>query len=480
MQRKFVSSLLLLLLVNVLIKPLWIFGVDLQVQNQVGAEAYGLYSAIFSFALIFNILLDFGLSHQSNRRIAQNPGALARHFSGLIGLKLLLGLVYFAVALVLGYFLGYGQAHAPLLLLLAASQFLSSMVLFLRSHLAGLQLFQQDALMSVLDKSLLILSCGWVLYGGGPPMSIGLFAALQAASYALAALVGLALVLRQTGAIRLRFEWPRFAFRLSQGLPYALLILLMAFYTRVDSVMIQQLRGSFENGIYAQAFRLLDALNQPGYLFSVLLLPLFAGMLARRESVEGLSRLAFSLIMILTVSLSAAAFAQAEALMEALYHEESQRSSPVFRVLILSAIAFGTTYVFGTLLTARGHLRLLNRIAGLGFAVNILANFIFIPRYGALGAAWSTLITQGITALVQMIWALRSESLRYSRGYWLRLSLWLLWSALLTGVLAPQIALAWWQTFALLALSISASALVFGLLPWREAWGLLRQKLIKA
>ena len=58
MQKKFVSSLLLLLLLNVLVKPLWIFGIDLTVQNRVGAEAYGLYAAIFSFTMIFNIVLD--------------------------------------------------------------------------------------------------------------------------------------------------------------------------------------------------------------------------------------------------------------------------------------------------------------------------------------------------------------------------------------------------------------------------------------
>ena len=72
MQKKFLSSLLLLLFLNVLIKPLWIFGIDLSVQNRVGAEEYGLYAAIFSFTLIFNIILDLGLTHYNNQAIARN------------------------------------------------------------------------------------------------------------------------------------------------------------------------------------------------------------------------------------------------------------------------------------------------------------------------------------------------------------------------------------------------------------------------
>lgn len=57
MQKKFVSSLLLLLFLNLLVKPLWIFGIDLTVQNRVGAEQYGLYAAIFSFTFVFNLSL---------------------------------------------------------------------------------------------------------------------------------------------------------------------------------------------------------------------------------------------------------------------------------------------------------------------------------------------------------------------------------------------------------------------------------------
>jgi len=48
MKRKFITNLALVIFLNLLVKPFWIFGIDRTVQNVVGAESYGLY-----FSLLF-------------------------------------------------------------------------------------------------------------------------------------------------------------------------------------------------------------------------------------------------------------------------------------------------------------------------------------------------------------------------------------------------------------------------------------------
>ena len=58
MQLKFLSNLAFLLFLNLLVKPFWIFGIDRAVQNEVGAEVYGSYFALFNFAFILNVFLD--------------------------------------------------------------------------------------------------------------------------------------------------------------------------------------------------------------------------------------------------------------------------------------------------------------------------------------------------------------------------------------------------------------------------------------
>ena len=63
------------------------------------------------------------------------------------------------------------------------------------------------------------------------------------------------------------------------------------------------------------------------------------------------------------------------------------------------------TYVFGTLLTANGAVKQLNIVAVISLLINIILNFILIPKYEVVGAAVATFITQIFMGLAQLILA---------------------------------------------------------------------------
>ena len=165
MRRKFLTNLILLLFLNLLIKPFWILGIDRTVQNTVGAGEYGFYFAIFNFSFLFNILLDFGITNFNNRNIAQNNHLLNKHFSSILALKFILAGLYMLITLIFGWIIGYNNHQMSLLALLGINQFLISFVLYLRSNISGLQLFSIDSIMSVLDRVLMIVFCGILLWG---------------------------------------------------------------------------------------------------------------------------------------------------------------------------------------------------------------------------------------------------------------------------------------------------------------------------
>ena len=106
-QKDFVFNLCLLIFLNLLVKPFWMLGVDVGVQNSVGAESYGIYFSIFNFTMLFSMVLDMGTTNFNNRTIARNNQLLDKHLSGYIILRLLLAVCYFvalfAVALIIGY-----------------------------------------------------------------------------------------------------------------------------------------------------------------------------------------------------------------------------------------------------------------------------------------------------------------------------------------------------------------------------------------
>ncbi len=423
MQKKFLTSLVILLFLNLLIKPFWILGIDRVVNNIVGAQEYGFYFAIFNFSFLFNILLDVGLTNFNNRNISQNSHLLNKYFSGIVVLKILLSIVYIIITISIGLIIGYNSNQMQLLYVLGFNQILISFILYLRSNISGLHFFKTDSLISVLDRFLMILFCSVLIWGNitNQKMTIQWFVYAQTTAYLLTAAVAFIIVVRKSNFSKLYWNSKFFIVIIRQSLPYALLVLLMTFYNRIDSVMIERLlsgnEGAYQSGIYASAYRLLDATNMIAYLFSVLLLPIFARMIKQKQDVGKMVKLSFSLLITPAIIISFSCIFYRYEIMNMLnpqhtnetieiFQSRLNQGAFVFAALMGCFIAISTTYIFGTLLTANGNLKQLNIFASIGMLVNIALNFIVIPVYLASGSAVVCIITQFGTAALQMGYAI--------------------------------------------------------------------------
>ena len=411
-QKDFVINLILLIFINLLIKPFWLFGIDLGVQNRVGPADYGLYAAIFSFTYLFNALLDMGVTNFNNRNIARHTQLLQKHFSGILGLKLILGIFYLAVTFVVGLVIGYEGLQLKLLFWTAINQFLNVFILYLRSNISALLMFKTDALLSILDRLLMILICGMLLWGNllTEPFQIEWFVYSQTAAYLIAAAIAFAVVVVNSGFRKPTWNRPFFLMILKKSFPFALLYLLMSCYNRVDSVMIERLLGdnaAYETGIYASAFRLLDALVMIACLFSVILLPLFSKMLKNRENIEPIIKTSFSLLFYFSVTVTGLLLIYRMPVLTLLYSEHPVETAQVFRFLLPCLIPISFTYLFGTLLTANENFKILNITSLAGIILNFTVNFLLIPKLYAQGAAITSLATQSMIVLIQMSMAMR-------------------------------------------------------------------------
>lgn len=408
MKRKFITNLGLLIFLNLLVKPFWMFGIDRGVQNAVGSAEYGLYFALFNFSLILNILLDLGITNYNNRNIAMHNQLLSKHLSNVVVLKLLLAIVYAVVCFSVAFIIGYDSKQIYLLLFLVFNQFLLSFIMYLRSNLSALHLFRTDSFISVLDRFIMILVCSLLLWGNltSEPMKIEWFVYAQTSAYVATAIVSFFIVFSKLEFFSFHYDRTFFIAFLKQSYPFALLILLMAFYNRIDSVMLERMLpdGNVEAGIYAQSFRVLDAASMFAFLFAGLLLPIFSKLIKNREPVNEILNLSYRLIFIPAIIFVAACLMYGHDIMQLLYHQEHQGySGRVFMFLIPGFIAISTTYIYGTLLTANGNLKYLNILALCAMLLNIILNLILIPEYKALGSALSSLITQFIMAVGQVL-----------------------------------------------------------------------------
>lgn len=465
-QKDFVFNLCLLIFLNLLVKPFWMLGVDVGVQNSVGAENYGLYFSINNFALLFYMVLDMGTANFNNRNIARNTQLLDKHLSNIIVLRLLLGLVYFAVIFAVGALIGYRGNQLRLLFWIGLNQFLSVFLLYIRSNISALLMFKTDSIISVTDKLLMILFCGMLLWGNvtEQPFRIEWFVWSQTAAYLITIAIAMVIVMRKSHLRCLNWNPAFFIVILKKSFPYALVTLLMACYYRMDSVMLERMLpsgvGAEQSGIYASAFRLLDVLTMVAYLFSVILLPLFSKMLKQKEDILPVVRTSFSLLFLFSVSAVIILYVYREPVIQLFYPGIVSESVPVFQLIILGLIPISMNYLFGTLLTANGSMKQLNIIATVGIVINVTVNLLLIPRMMARGSAVASFCTQFTVAALQFLLALRIIGIPFKSLPWVRcllfvailipatvfayntLPLNMVWSLFLLGLLALVIGFA--------------------------------------
>ena len=403
-KKKFIFDLGILLVLNLLIKPFWTIIIEPKVQGQIGNIDYGDYFAIFNFSLILNILLDFGLTNFNNRNIAQNSHLLSKHFSKMLSLKFALGLFYMIISVVVGFFLLKFQFK--LLVILCINSFCLSFTLFLRSNIQALHLFRLDSVISVLDRVIMILLLVvMLLHMFGLQMNVMNFVYAQTIGYVITSFVCFFVVLNKTHTFKLNWDWAFNRMILKKSFPFAILVLLMTFYNRLDSLMIKEMLpgniGNEQSGIYAKGFRLLDAANQIAYLFSIQLIPLFSRMLKNKENIENIVKLSFTILITPALIVSISTIFYAQHFFEKIYTGDTL-GYPILAVLMNCFTGVSLTCIFGTLLTASGNLRKQNYVALGGILVNVVLNLILIPRYQAMGSAVSSLVTQLITGLLQV------------------------------------------------------------------------------
>ncbi len=419
MSNHFVRNLFFLLCLNIIIKPLWIFGFDLRIQNLVGETAYGTYFAVSNFTMIFYVLLDFGIANFNSRALSHQPELIEQYWWSLLGLKIILGGAYGLVCLVGAWWLGYDAFQYRLLLMLAFNQVLISFITYFRSNLQGLHFFTKDSWVSVLDRVVMMVLCGALLLGvggywaKGQSFSVEWFVYIQTFAYLFTAAVCFVLVWRQT--LRPSYKWNSelISNLFRQSAPFALIGLLMSIYSRLDGVMLEYLLpdGAQQAGIYATSYRLLDACNMFGVLISTQLLPQFARYCGNGDSHGFENAAANNTALYKMVSFAArwlltgailivmACWLYRQAVMEWLYSNATPFYGQVFGWLMLSFLPIASVYVFGTLLTAKGSVRRINYIVGGGMLLSIVANGWLIPSYKALGAAWASLLSQSSIAL---------------------------------------------------------------------------------
>lgn len=350
---KFYSSLGLLVFLNAIIKPFWIFGIDRLVQNSVGTTEYGTYFSLFNLSIVFSFLLDWGFTNYFNRQLASQVKNFIDHAGNFLLLKFLFLLLYVAIVFVAAWFTGIQRWD--ILFGVVFIQAFQSLFVFFRGVVTAHQWFRTDAWLSVLDKTLMIIFCGSLLYFPSlfGAMTIDLFLIVQV-SCSLLAVLSVWIIIVKRG---IRFTIGKTSFFqkkiFQSALPFAIILLLMSVHYRLDGFLLERIHpnGAHEAGIYAAAYRLLDAANMIGVLLASFLLPYIARRWSEGKNFNGVILTSRHFLALFSIAIACTSFFLAPWIEKVLYHHDTKDAIEVMQWCLPALIGYSLVQIYGTVMT---------------------------------------------------------------------------------------------------------------------------------
>ena len=402
---KFYSSLLLLIVLNAIIKPFWIFGIDRQVQNITGTVEYGTYFSLLNLSVVFGFLLDWGLTNFINSELATKKAELQQQLGSLLLLKILFAVLY--TVIVIAVALLSGVKRWDILAGVIVIQFLTFLFLFLRNIITANQWFKTDAWLSVLDKSLMILLAGGFIFLPAIFGSINIDKFLLAQIISTTIAVIIVVVILYSNKIVFKKPGLNFFTRslIYSVLPFALTVFLMSVHVRADGFLLERIHpdGAHEAGIYAAAYRLLDASNMVGYLVASFFMPFIARLWSENQALGKTILQTRHLQLMFAVTIAAIVIMLAPWLEKILYHRDDGYSIKVLRWCLPALIGYSFVQVYGTVMTATGNIVAFCYLNLIAVFINIILNLFLIPSYGAFGCCISALCSQAFLAVATMV-----------------------------------------------------------------------------
>jgi len=362
------------------------------VQDRLGHVAFGTFTALFTLATIVAQVSDLGTTQLTTKRVAAAPEFLTEYFPTLLPLKGWLSALFLGLTVGIGWLLGYRGYTLTLLALTGAGLLLAQYTMFLRGVLQAHQRFNTDAILSVLEKFLLL---GLVLLLVPIGITLNNYVGARTVAVGFTFVILYALVTRLYGRVRFRLRWEQARPLLRDSLPLAFITLVYGLNERIDMLMLERLVSAQEASYYAASYRWLDTMMM--YLWTIL--PLFFAKFAHATSRPGEQRdlLWFGQRVVTVPMLLICGFVlfRGEILFWQFKHStplEVSRMALCLKILFVSVLVHAFFAIYSTLLTSTNHERPVSWLVGASIVLNVGLNLLLLPKLGAVAGAINTLV----------------------------------------------------------------------------------------
>jgi lipopolysaccharide exporter len=425
--RHIASNIVVQLGARVLMMLISVLTVSLMART-LDPSGFGVYNGMASYVGLFAVLTDLGFTTVSLQRMSADPDRESEWLGALAGVRVTLSVVMLVACAISIPLLLSNTHHSHLV------GFIMTVGLLATGPNTLMTVFQARMRVGLAMALSLLSSVIWL----GETIALALvhgsvvaFAVAQIANVLFISLLQVRVTMRY---VHIDWRAGRRHWRSMSrvALPLGIASVLITVYYQIDSVLLLQIAGPHEAGIYGAAYRFLAPLL---FLPTAIMSAFFPVLSAGERDPARLRRLVqrcAETMAAIGVPVLAGSFALSGELVSLLYGDGYARAAGLVPILMIAFVSI----CFGSLAGYMAPILNLNwRLAlysGTGAIANVVLNLVLIPRYGAFGSAWATVATEVLTMVLMLGTCLHSLRLTIAPGKIIRT---VLVGAVMTGVM---------------------------------------------
>lgn len=379
-----------------------------------GPAQFGYWNTALAFVALFSVITDSGIDAIVVREVSARRPDLERFVGTAVVAKMGLAVVAIALCASISVVMPYPYQVKVLIVLSA----LPLMLTFNSVYADVLQAQLRIGYLKMVGLTLSVLTtvAGFAVIWADWSLTDLAIVNLLVSVPSVALYQRLA---RSFVGARIAFHRSSAAQLLKESLPLAFSGLFGVIYYRIDTILLSVLANSREVGYYAATYKVSEALNiLPGALM-ISVFPLmsrYARDPVLRPQLTALYHSAFKYVLMVIAPVAIVICVLAETIILTLYSPSYLPAVLALRWIIWAEIGMFLSPVVYHLLIASGRQRLLVVGSVVMAVVNISVNLVLLPRYGGVGAAATTTLTEILGLAIGLVLVRRLTGIPMPRG----------------------------------------------------------------
>jgi O-antigen/teichoic acid export membrane protein len=374
-----------------------------------GAEGFGTLSFALAFTGIFGIFSDLGLRNLTVREVARNKSLAGKYLGNIVIIKIFLGIITFGLIAVTINYLSYPEQTIKVVYLVAFSVLFSTFSGMFYSIFQAYEKMEYQSLGQILSSVLMFVGA---LFAISKQFDIIEFVSIYFVVNAI--IVGYAFAVCSWKFVfpKIEIDWDFWMSTIKEALPFGFTGIFVMIYYYIDTIMLSLMVPNANEviGWYNAAYRLvLILLFIPSVYFASVFPVMSRFFKSSKESLIFTFERSIKYMLMVTFPIGVGTTLLADRIILLVFGSEFKPATIALQILVWSSVFIFVSQPFGNLVNSINRQIVEMKITAMGAVLNVVLNFILIPKFSYIAASATTVATELFVVLAYLFALLRTE-----------------------------------------------------------------------